>query len=182
MAVKCEVFIDFFDDQHRTATLSFFATPPASLGAGVDLPTQAHMINIIEAIIGSTGVSQAKVRRYGCLVYQDDMTTITTQGSGAIAVTNAFKTRSGIGLVGNVDPFGDLEGIELRIPAADESEVLFAPDNRNSIDTNGSNWRAIATALVAFGWQDVTGHIFTAPETIQTATFFDGKRSPMRPR
>jgi hypothetical protein len=182
MAIVAQVFIDFYDDQHRRATLEFYCTPPASLGAGVDLPTEAHIINLIEAIIGSTGVAEGKVIEYGVKVSQVDMSGITTQGSGAISMTQAFKTRSGVGLVGRVDPFGDQEGIELRIPAADISEVIFDPANRNAINTSGANWRAIATALVALGFQDSGGTVLTGGAVLEVATFFDGKRAPMRPR
>lgn len=182
MGILCQVFIDFYDDQHRKATLEFYVTPPASLGAGVDLPTQAHIINLIEAIIGSTGIAQGKVISYGAKVIQDDMTTLTTQGSGAISMTQAFKTRSGVGLVGRVDPFGDQEGIELRIPGADISEVIFDPSNRNAVNTSASNWRAVASALVALGFQDSGGTVLTGGAVLETCTFFDGKRAPVRPR
>jgi hypothetical protein len=182
MALLCEVFVDLFDDQHRTQTLSFFVPPPASLGTGVDLPTQAHILNFINALVGPTNLSQARVLQYGVRVIQTDVTGVATPGDGSIALTNAFKARSGVGLVGRADPFGDLEGIEMRIPAANQSTSIFNPADRNAVNTSSSIWRAVATALQTLGYQDSHGTALTGGAVLEVATFFDGKRAPMRPR
>jgi hypothetical protein len=183
MALKLLVFLDFNDQQHRRVTLEFYATPPASLGPAVDLPTQAQILAVANAMVKSdmTGISDGFINSYGVKVIQDDITGITANGNGGVALTNAFKTRSGINTVGRIDPFGNPEGIELRIPGANQKGVIFSPTDRNVVSMTG-NWDTLRAALLAIGYQDAGGTVFISGQILQQGTFFDGKRSPMRPR
>jgi hypothetical protein len=183
MAVQMKVFFDMFDAQHRSFTFEFFATPPASWGAGVNLPTLAHIQAVYNAICdpAMTAFSTARLRKYGVQVFDTDLTGFNV-GQGSIAVPNYLQFRSGVDSFGEPDPFGDLQGIENKIPCTNQDVLVFTSNNRNAVSTIGSLWTALRTALVNIGFTDVAGNTYTAGLIAQDATFFDGKRAPFRPR
>jgi hypothetical protein len=183
MALKLLVFATCYDNQKRTRTFEFYAPAPASFGAAVDLPTDAHIKAVLNAMIASdmTGLSDAKVLDYGVKVIQEDVTGIT-QGTGGTSTTQAWRSRYGVGANGPLDRFGVPEGFILNIPCASQDGSLFDPSNRNAAVISG-NWITLNTALRAIGFTDEHGNPYVAPsDPIQSATYFDGKRGALRPR
>jgi hypothetical protein len=186
MALLCEAFFEFYDNQHRTHTFSVYITPPASMGAGVDLVTQAKLVAIANAIIDPTGAgvgsfSDAQLLKYGQRIIQTDLTGINI-GIGSSPIKSFTAFRSGIGTVGKVDPFGDEIGIEVKIPGTNQEDIIFSNQDRNAVSTVGDNWTALRTALVAAGFQDENGTVLTSSQIAQEAQYFLGKAGLMRPR
>lgn len=185
MALHAVVFFDMFDDQHRTNTFEFFVPPPADFGAGVDLPTLAHIVAVANAIVASdmSGFSAARIRNFGVKVYDDDPggAGINT-GTGDVPIKSYIDFASGVGSTGKVDPFGDAIGIHNKIPSGNQGVISFLNKDRNQISVVGANWDALRTALHNIGFTDVNNATYTTEMIAMEASYFLGKAEPMRPR
>ena len=183
MSVRTFIKIFTRDSQNYTETIPI-EVPALSFATGQDLPTVAQIDAIIAAAFGPGGVghkmSTSIVYAYSVEVIEDGPASIV--GDGTVATSIAAKTRSGIGVTGNTDPFGNLEGEELRIPGLNKASVLFDPVNPNSITTSTSIWTALRTALDAVGWQSKGAHTYSTAEMLESAVQFNGKRAPKRSR
>lgn len=183
MAVRTFINIFTRDSQNYTETIPIEISA-LGFGAGQNLPTVAQIDAITAAMFGPGGVghkpSTSIVYAYSVEVVEDGPAGVV--GDGTVATSIAAKTRSGIGVTGNTDPFGNLEGEELRIPGLNKASVLFDPVNPNSITTSGATWAAIRTALLAVGWVSKGAHTYTSAEMLESAVQFNGKRAPKRSR
>jgi len=178
-------YIHFFsrDNQNYTETTTY-EIPAFDFAAGQDLPTVAEIDAIQVAMFGPGGtghkMSTSICYAYSVELVQDDPASVT--GDGTVATAIAAKTRSGIGVTGNTDPFGNLEGEEIRIPGLNKASVIFDPVNPNSIATTTAIWTALRTALDAVGWVSDGGHTYSTAEMMESAVQFNGKRAPKRSR
>jgi hypothetical protein len=176
MALKTWLDIFTQDGQKQKATLSF-RIKPVALAAAQDLPTAAKIDAVINAIFAAGSVpGDAEVTGYAVRVEEDAPT--ATGGGGVSSISSTAKVRN------------DIDGIPgnwlFSIPGLNKGAVSFDPTNPNSISTVGAMWDAIRTALTdaAIAVSDPEGaYAAAASDTIaQSATGFDGRRSPPRPR
>lgn len=171
------------DAQGYEETVSLEITPVSGFGAAVNLPTLTLLTDLARAIFNNVPpyVSTSIVKNFSIQIFQDDMS-VLTPGNGAVATNIAGKMRSDIGVSGPVGRNGVPEGIELRIPGLDKSQVLLNPQDLNSITTSSANWVAVRAALVALGYRPKGGLAISAGNTLQVGSIFTGTRAPMRPR
>jgi hypothetical protein len=183
MTKRTEFFIETSDAQGYTETVSLEITPVTDFGAAVDLPTITLMTDLVRAIFNDTTpyVSTSIVTNFGIRIFQDDMS-VVSPGSGAVGTNIAGKMRSDIGISGPIGRNGVAEGIELRIPGLDKSQMVLNPQDLNSITTSSANWVAIRAALVALGYRPKGGLAISSGNTLQVGVIFTGTRAPMKPR
>ena len=181
MTTSTRINIVTSDAQGYEETLSFYVAPVA-FGAAVDLPTVTNIENLIHAIFGSTTpyASTSILKSYSVEVIQDDPG--ETGGNGAVGTNIAGKLRSGIGIVGPVGRNGQREGIEMRIPGLDKSQLALNPQDLNSIVVSPDPWAAIRAALHTLSYRPNSGLAFDTVDIMQTGVIFTGTRAPMRPR
>lgn len=172
MAVHTLLDIYSHDAQGRDAVLSF-RIKPAAFGA-TTLPTAAKIEAVIDALFGSTVFSTNIVDGYAVRVVEDAPGAVG--GNGAVAVSSALRVRSEIAT----------NNWLFSIPGLNEAYVVFDPTNPNSVSVSSSNWDALRAALVdaaiAVSAPEGTYAAVITSLLAQTATTYDGKRSPMRPR
>jgi hypothetical protein len=183
MSVRTFITIHTRDAQNYTEAQDF-EVPALSFAAAQDLPTVAQIDAIINAQYANSGtggkMSSSIVYGYEVRVVEDSPA--AAGGDGAVSTAIALKTRSGIGVTGNTDPFGNLEGEEIRIPGFNKAAAVFDPVNPNSVSTATSMWAALRTALVAVGWVSKGAHTYSSGEMMESAVQFNGKRAPKRSR
>jgi hypothetical protein len=180
MAVTTKLHIFTTDGQEYTEIDSFYITPIA-FAAAQTLPTATLITAYINAVYGASTQPSSQIV-YGYSVEVIELPTGVIGGDGEAATAIAIKTRNAVGTLGKINRLGVPEGIEHRIPGLDKASVVFDPVNPNSIVVNTTEWAAVRTALVALGYQDDQGNVIPSGEIIMTATAFNGKRAPKRPR
>jgi len=164
------------DGQRQKATLTF-RIKPLALAAAQTLPTAAKIEAVIDAIFASTGTPGDSVcDGYSVRVTEDAPG--STGGTGVSSISSAAKVRNSLDAIPGNWLFS--------IPGLNKAAVSFDPTNPNSISTVGAMWDAIRTALsdAAIAVSDPAGaYVAVASDEIaQSATGFDGRRSPPRPR
>lgn len=189
MALQTVIFVNIRDGQNRTATFEVTVPSPAGFTTGVDLPTSAHILGIINDLVGATASdkpSNGVVYEYGVKITETDLTGITENGDGATAVQTVCRTISDKGGTGEIDRFGVALGTILKVPAANENAYVFNNADRNQVSTSTGPLVALRTALVAAGWMgrnaDGTYQTILSAATFEEASLFTGKRALMRPR
>lgn len=173
MTIRTYLRIRSHDAQGRKSEL-IFRINPVGFGTGVDLPSEAKIKDVVNALYGSSAKpSNSIVDGWDVIVEQNDPTG-AAGGTGGSASSTVARTRS-----------GDSEYIE-RVPGLNQAAVSFDSSNRNSIVTSTAMWNtakaALADAEIAIADPEATSYTATAETDIfRSATLFDGKRSPIRP-
>jgi hypothetical protein len=176
MALNTYLDIHVRDGQKQLSTLTF-RIKPLALAAAQTLPAAAKIDAVIDAIFTVADTpSDAQCIGYSVRVTED--TPASTGGNGASAISSAAKVRNSLDAIPGNWLFS--------IPGLNKAAVSFDPTNPNSISTVGAMWDAIRDALTdaAIAVSDPVGSYVAVPsdEIAQSATGFDGRRSPPRPR
>lgn len=176
MALNTYLDIEVRDGQRQKATLTF-RIKPLALAAAQTLPAAAKIEAVIDSIFaaGSTP-GDAVCTGYSVRVTEDSPG--SSGGAGVSSISSAAKVRNSLDAIPGNWLFS--------IPGLNKAAVSFDPTNPNSISTVGAMWDAIRTALTdaAIAVSDPAGAYVavTSDELAQSATGFDGRRSPPRPR
>lgn len=178
MALNTYLDIYTEDGQKQKATLSF-RIKPLALAAAQTLPAAAKIDAVIDAIFtASDSPGDAIVTGYAIRVFEDAPASLG--GNGTSGISSTAKVRNSLGTIGVAGNW------LFSIPGLDKAAVDFDPTNPNSISTVGAMWDAIRAALTdaAIGTSSPLGTYaaVSADEIAQSATGFDGRRSPPRPR
>ena len=171
MAVATYLDIMTQDAQKEKATLTFRINP-ATFGA-TTLPTAAKIEAVINAVFGNTKFSTNIVTAYAVRVEEE--APVALGGTGGSPSSQAMRVRNEIGT----------KNWMFSVPGLVKSNVTWDPVNPNSISTSDALFTALRAALVdaAIAFGDPANYAATpTDEAAQTATGYDGRRTPPRPR
>jgi hypothetical protein len=173
-----DTFLDIFveDGQKQKATLTYRIKPLALAGSQT-LPAAAKIEAVISSIFDSAGTpGDSIVLGYAVRVHENAPG--AAGGFGQSSVSSSAKVRNSLDSIPGNWLFS--------IPGLNKAAVSFDPTNPNSISTVGGMWDAVRTALTdaAIAVSDPAGSYaaVSSDEIAMSATGFDGRRSPPRPR
>ncbi len=173
--LKTEFRIRTEDAQGYQETLTF-RIKDATYGA-TTLPTDAHMLTVINDIFGADLPSTSKVIGYEAAVVTELTGGDVIGGDGGSPTSERLRFRNDVGGANWI--FG--------VPGLNKAAVTFDPSNPNAISTSDININSIRTALNAADLQpgDPKADAYTATSTtvmMQSGIVVDGRRSPKRTR
>jgi hypothetical protein len=183
MTMPTRVHIYTRDAEGTEAKQSFWITQ-ANFGAGVNLPTQAHIEALIALEFGLPSAALAStsiVYAYSVEVINELDFGSFLGGDGTVASAIAAKARTGIGVSGKVGPLG-LEGEEFKVPGLNKGAMSFNPAAPAIINMTIDPWLSMRGALHDVGYAQKDGTAYTTAEMLESGVVFNGKRAPQRIR
>jgi len=172
-----KTFLDIHtqDAQGRKRDLTFEIKPSAY--GSTTIPVAAKVDAVIAAIFGPDNLTPSLQIVTGYAIRIEELDPAEIGGPGSSASSDAFRVR-------NVA--GEDTAFMFAIPGADKSAVLFDPTNPNSVIMTTGLWSAIRLALVdaaiAISSPEGSYVAISSGQIAESATFFDGRVSPPRPR